>query len=377
MAKRDYYEVLGVARDADLAEIKKAFRRLARENHPDVNKDDPEATERFKEIGEAYAVLSDPEKRAQYDRYGHEAPVGLGLDWGQGMDFGLFGDLGSLFESFFRGPFRQSRPESRGPERGDDLRFDLEITLEEAAFGVEKELEVPRLQTCPSCFGQGTAPGTSPATCSACGGRGQVQRSQRTIFGYTMIQTVCHRCGGEGQVIKDPCAECRGAGRVRRTRQITVTIPPGVETGQRLRVAGEGDVGLRGGPEGDLYVFLHVRPHEHFQREGRHLACEVELSFPQAALGDTIEVPGLDGPKPLTIRPGTQNGDSYTLRGEGMPDVQTGIRGDLHVLVKVVTPTNLTAEQKELLYEFARAGGQKLKPPEPGWMNRIKQALGG
>jgi molecular chaperone DnaJ len=368
--KRDYYEVLGVSRDATAEEIKKAFRRQAREVHPDVNRDDPDAEAKFKELGEAYAVLSDPQKRAQYDRFGHTGG-GLDVDLG-GFDF--FGGLSDIFDVMF-GRERGPSPERHGPQRGQDLRYDLTLTLEEVAFGVEKEIEVPRLQTCSVCFGQGTAPGTAPETCPVCGGRGQVRHAQRTIFGYSTVVTTCHRCRGDGQIIRERCSECNGSGRMERDRSITVHIPPGVDHGQRVRVMGEGDAGMRGGPNGDLYVFINLQPHPTFRRQGRELTCEVEVSFPQAALGDTLAIPTLNGKKDLELPAGTQTGEVLMLRGEGMPDVRTGSRGDLHVTIRVVTPTHLNSEQKRLLYEFAQSCGQEVKPKEESFFGKIKSVI--
>ena len=366
--KRDYYKVLEVSQEATTEEIKKSFRRKARDVHPDVNREDPEAESKFKELGEAYAVLSDPEKRAQYDRFGHTR--NFEPSFGSG-DF--FGGLNDIFEVMFGGEGPSSNPQ--GPQRGQDLRYDLTLSLEEVVGEVERELEIPRLQTCSACFGQGSAPGTSPENCPGCEGAGQVRHAQRTIFGYSTVVTMCPRCQGEGQIIKERCSECQGSGRMERTRNITVRIPPGVDRGQRVRVAGEGDAGLRGGPAGDLYVFINIPPHPQFQREGRELFCPASVSFPQAALGDTIPIPTLRGKKDLTLPPGTQHGQVFSLRGEGIPDVRSGIRGDLHVEVQVVTPTGLNNEQKRLLYEFAQSCGEDLELPEENFLGKIKSAF--
>ncbi|MDI9447159.1 MAG: molecular chaperone DnaJ, partial [Bacillota bacterium] len=281
MDKRDYYEVLGVSRNATSDEIKKAYRKLARKYHPDANPGDKDAEAKFKEISEAYVVLSDPEKRAGYDRFGHAGADGQGFGGFEG--FGDFGGLGDIFEMFFGGGGRTRR--RTGPERGQDIRTDMEISLEEAAFGLEREVKVPRVETCGTCGGSGAAAGSKPKTCLACAGTGQVQFTQSTPFGRIVQSRTCDRCRGTGQVIEKPCPTCRGAGSVRKTRSIKVKVPPGVDNGSRLRLAGEGEAGTRGGPPGDLYVYIHVKQHKLFRREGDDLICEIPLSFVQAALG--------------------------------------------------------------------------------------------
>lgn len=379
MAKRDYYEVLGVSRDADEQEIKKAYRRLARQYHPDVNKDDPDAEAKFKEISEAYQVLSNPQTRAQYDRFGHaafEGPAGGGGAGagGGGFDpFGGFADLGfeDIFDAFFGGGGRRR---ARGPVRGADLRYDLELDFEEAAFGIETEISVPRVEVCPHCHGNKAEPGTPIRTCPECGGTGEVRRVQQTPLGRLVNVHTCPRCRGEGQTVETACRECRGAGVVRRTRRIRVKVPAGIEDGQRIRLAGEGEAGERGGPPGDLYVFVTVRPHPFFRREGRDIHCEVPISFVQAALGDEIEVPTLEGTATLKIPEGTQTGTVFRMRGKGVPDVRGFGRGDQYVTVKVVTPTHLTDEQRDLLRRFARAGGEQPQG-ERGFFNRMRDAF--
>ncbi len=375
MAKRDYYEVLGVGRNASQEEIKKAFRKLARKYHPDMNKEDPSAEHKFKEVNEAYEVLSDPERRRRYDEFGHaqEGPTGPGGMGG--WDFGDFGSFDSIFDMFFGGGFRGARAPRPGPERGADLRYDLEISLEEAAFGLEREIDVVRLDLCGDCQGTGASPGTSPVTCPACGGRGQTSQVRATAFGRFTSITTCPRCGGEGKVLESPCQSCQGRGRVRKRRRIKVRIPAGVDSGMRVRVAGEGDSGIRGGPRGDLLVFIEVRRHDVFEREGKDIVCEVPISIWQAALGDEIEVPALDGRASLRIPEGTQTGAAFRLRGKGVADVRGGERGDQYVRVKVVTPTRLSEKEKELLRELARLRGPHRADDEPrGFFRKVRDA---
>jgi len=367
LAKRDYYEVLGVDRNASQDEIKKAFRKLARKYHPDMNKEDPSAEEKFKEINEAYEVLSDPEKRRRYDQFGHaaEGPAG-GPGGAGGWDFGDLGtSFDSIFDMFFGGGFGGARAPRTGPERGADLRYDLEISLEEAASGLDRDIEVVRLDTCSSCGGTGAKPGTSPVTCPVCGGRGQTTQVRTTAFGRFTSITTCPRCGGEGRVIESPCQTCQGRGRVRKRKKIRVRIPAGVDSGMRVRVAGEGEAGTRGGPPGDLFVFITVRPHEIFERRGNDIFCEVPISVWQAALGDEIEVPALGGRASVQVPEGTQTGTAFRLKGKGIPDVHGGPRGDQYVRVKVVTPTRLTDREKELIRELARLRGAHKTDDEP------------
>jgi molecular chaperone DnaJ len=378
LAKRDYYEVLGVDRNASQEEIKKAFRKLARKYHPDMNKEDPSAEEKFKEINEAYEVLSDPEKRRQYDQFGHAAD-GAGAGPGGGMGGWDFGDFGtsfdSIFDMFFGGGFGAQRAARPGPERGADLRYDLEISLEEAAFGLERDIEVVRLEACPTCGGTGAKPGTSPITCPVCGGRGQTAQVRTTAFGRFTSITTCPRCGGEGRVIDSPCSACQGRGRVRKRKKIRVKVPAGVDSGMRVRVAGEGEAGLRGGPPGDLFVFITVRPHEVFQRDGNDIVCEIPISIWQAALGDEVEVPALEGRATLRVPEGTQTGTAFRLRGKGIPDVRGGSRGDQYVRVRVVTPTRLTEKEKELIRELSKLRGGNRADDEPrGFFQKVRDA---
>ena len=359
--KQDYYETLGVPRGASVEEIKKAYRRLARQYHPDVNHQDREqAEEKIKGINEAYAVLSDPEKRQVYDQYGHR---GLnGRYGGPGLGFDIFSDMGGfgdIFDVFFGSGRTGSRRRSAG-QRGDDLRYDLEITLEEAATGFEKELRLSKLGLCESCDGSGIRPGSSMSECSYCHGTGQITQSQQTILGRMQSVVTCPSCRGEGQVITDPCFNCGGQGRLRTTSHISVEIPAGVETGSRVGLRAVGDAGLRGGPSGDLFVIIHVKPHKVFERRGNDIFCEIPISYVQAALGDTIEVPCLDGTEKLHIPEGTQTGTTFKLRGKGMPVVNSGARGDEHVVVRVTTPSKLTNEQKKLLLEFGKSCGVEL-----------------
>lgn len=350
--KRDYYEVLGVSRSATEDELKKAYRRLAKQYHPDANKEQG-AEARFIEINEAYEVLNDPQKRAAYDRFGH-AGVGNGAAGAGFSDFGSFSSINDLFETFFAGTAAGAQRRS-GTQRGADLRYELTITFEEAVFGCQKEIELPRWETCPTCRGNGAQPGTSTSRCSACQGTGEIRRVQQSIFGQFVNVTMCERCRGEGRVITTPCEKCRGQGRVRNNRRVVVNIPAGVDDGINVRVTGEGEVSARGGTPGNLYVVLTVKPHQFFKRQGNDILYELPISFTQAALGDEVEVPTVDGKTTLLKIPaGTQSSRSFRLKGMGVPVVHSSARGDEHVIVKVVTPSSLTAEQKRLLEEFAR-----------------------
>jgi molecular chaperone DnaJ len=359
--KRDYYEVLGVSRNATDEELKKAYRRLAKQYHPDTNKEQG-AEARFVEINEAYETLSDPQRRTIYDRYGHAGLNGAAGGMG-GMGFGDFAGFSSindLFETFFAGATGTQR--RAGPQRGADLRYELTITFEEAVFGCQKEIELPRWETCSTCRGSGAQPGTSTSRCSVCQGTGEIRRVQQSIFGQFVNVTMCERCRGEGRVITTPCEKCRGQGRVRNNRRVVVNIPAGVDDGINVRVTGEGEVSSRGGTPGNLYVILTVKPHPFFKRENNDIEYELPISFAQAALGDEVEVPLVDGKTTmLKIPPGTQSGRSFPLKGMGVPVVHSSARGDQHVIVKVVTPTNLNAEQKRLLEEFARLEREQME----------------
>ena len=345
--KQDYYEVLRVPRSASNEEIKKAFRKLALQYHPDRNRD-PGAEGKFKEINEAYQVLSDPEKRSSYDRYGSVATEG-GLP-----DFG-FGGLGDIFESFFGGfggtPF--GRTAQRAPQRGNSLQSQLTLSFEEAVFGCKKEIEIQRVEFCHLCHGIGSQPGTNPEACSECHGTGQVRRVEQSIFGRFTHVTTCSRCRGNGSIISNPCSQCHGGGKVRVKRKLMVDIPAGVDDGYQMRLDGEGDAGLYGGATGDLYVIFSVKPHKFFRRDGSDIFCEVPINFAQAALGDELDVPSLDGKLSLKIPSGTQSGKVFCLKGKGIPYVNGRGKGDLLVKVEVVTPQHLSGKQRRLLEELA------------------------
>ncbi len=377
MSKRDYYEVLGVSKDADPSEIKKAYRRLARKYHPDVNPGDKEAEQKFKEVKEAYEVLGDADKRARYDQFGHAGTDDNGFG-GFGGGAGDFSGFGDIFDMFFGGGFGGTQARRNGPRQGADLKTQVEITFEEAAFGVEKEILVSRLETCPECGGSGAEPGTHPDTCPVCKGSGQIRVGQKTPFGMFQTVKTCHNCHGEGKVIKTPCKECHGQGRVRRQRKIKVKVPAGVDTGSRLRVAAAGESGVNGGPPGDLYVFLRVKPHKHFTREGNDVIYEQPITFAQAALGCDLQVPTLDGKVSLKIPEGTQTGTSFRLKGKGFPRLQGYGRGDQHVKVRVITPAHLTDSQKELLRKFdGTCTKRNHQAREKGFFEKMKDAFMG
>lgn len=354
MIKRDYYEILDVPREADEEEVKKAYRKLAMKYHPDRNPGDKKAEEKFKEAAEAYEVLRNHEKRQIYDRYGHEGLAGVGFRGFNGFE-DIFSSFGDIFEDFF-GFGARSRRRDRA-RQGNSLRYDVELTLEEAFSGKEQEISFHKWQNCEACDGSGITPGTKPQVCASCRGRGQVVRSQ----GFFQISTTCPTCQGQGRVITDPCEECRGSGRTKAERKITVKIPAGVSTGSQLRLQGEGEPGERGGPPGDLFVVIRVKEHEFFTREGEHLLCEVPVSFVQAALGDTITIPvlGEEGWKDLDIPPGTQPNDILSLPGCGMPGLQRHRRGDLFVKVTIKIPKKLNQRQREILEEFAKTTDSK------------------
>jgi len=369
--KRDYYEVLGVKRDSGLDQIKKAYRRLAVQYHPDKNPGDKGAEEKFKEASEAYSVLSDPEKRVRYDRYGHE---GVGAAPFTGFDSESFADFSDILSGIFNlgDLFGGGRRRGRGGRSGADLRTDLEIEFKEAMFGAEAHLQVPRLERCERCRGLGAEKPGDIRDCQACRGRGQVIFQQ----GFFRVARTCGQCGGRGQVLAHPCPECRGRGRVQRERTLSVRIPPGVDTGTRLRLQGEGEAGEGGGPPGDLYVVLGVRPHPFFRRDGSDLHCEIPVSISQAALGVEVQVPTLRDPERLRVPEGTQTGSIFRLRGQGVPDVDGRGAGDLYVTVVVRTPTRLNKKQRELLHKLAEAGQEELHSPDKTVFDKVKDLFG-
>lgn len=364
--KVDFYETLGVSKGADDKELKSAFRKLAMQFHPDRNPDDASAEQRFKEINEAYECLKDPQKRAAYDRFGHAAFEAGGMGGGQGFGPGGFADI---FEDIFGDMMGRRGRSSGGRERGADLRYNMEITLEEAFTGKTAQIHVPTSVTCDECSGSGARPGTQPVTCSMCSGTGRVRASQ----GFFSIERTCPQCQGRGQTIQDPCPKCSGQGRITEERSLSVNIPAGIEDGTRIRLAGEGEAGLRGGPSGDLYIFLSTRPHELFQRDGADLFCKVPISMTSAALGGSFEVATLDGTQTrVKVPEGTQNGKQFRLRGKGMPVLRQPTVGDLYIQVSIETPQNLTRRQRELLEEFERISSSENNPQSTGFFSKMK-----
>ncbi|HZU10064.1 MAG TPA: molecular chaperone DnaJ [Pseudacidobacterium sp.] len=369
VTKADYYEILGVSRDASEQELKAAYRKLAMKYHPDRNPGNKEAEEKFKECSEAYQVLTDPQKRAAYDRYGHAGVSGVGAS--NGDPFAGMPDLGDIFGDFFGEVFNMGGGARRGSraQRGRDVRVDHAIEFEDAVFGKEVQVTLRRMEACETCHGTGTASGRGPSTCPQCQGRGQVRFQQ----GFFSIARTCSACGGTGTVISDPCRTCRGDGRVERQRTIQVTIPAGVEEGTRIRYQGEGDAGRQGGPSGDLYIVLSVKPHAFFERDGNDLHCVVPISFPQAALGDEITIPTLEGDTVLKIPEGTQSGKEFRIRGKGVPYLNEHGRGDLVVQVVVQTPKKLTKVQKELLRQLSESLAIENKPTSRSLFSKVKE----
>ncbi|MBS5047001.1 MAG: molecular chaperone DnaJ [Firmicutes bacterium] len=360
--KRDYYEVLGVSKNASEDEIKRAYKKLARKYHPDMNPGDKEAEEKFKEVNEANEVLSNPEKKAKYDQFGF-AGVDPNYGAGQGGYGGAggfdFGDLGDIFGSFFGGGFGGGgRRNPNAPQRGESIRASLSVDFTEAAFGCEKSITIDRSEQCPTCKGKGCAPGTTPEVCTQCHGTGTVTQAQRTPFGMMQSQTVCPKCRGKGQIIHQPCPDCRGAGAVRKRRTIQVNIPAGIDNGQTISLRGQGHSGKNGGPAGDLLITVMVRPHEIFRRDGTAVFCEAPITFTQAVLGGTLEIPTIDGKVKYDIPEGTQTGTVFRLRGKGIPVLNGRGRGDQYVTVNIETPRNLNREQKEALKKFSESLGE-------------------
>ena len=363
--KRDYYDILGVGKSADATEIKKAYRKLAMKYHPDKNPGDKEAEEKFKEINEAYEVLSDETKRKNYDQFGHEGVNGQGFGGAGGFGgqgFGGFDDIfGDIFGDMFGGGFGGgSRPRRRGPERGADIKQRINISFEEAAFGKKVQVKINRSEECDQCHGSGAKPGTSKKTCPTCHGSGQVQSVQRTPFGNIASMRTCSTCNGEGEVIDSPCSKCHGKGSIRKTKTIEVDIPAGIDEGQMIKLGGQGELGTRGGPRGDLYIEVNVKPHQLFTREGYDVYLEMPITFAQATLGERIQVPTLDGKVEYEIPEGTQTGTVFRLKGKGIPKLRSNVRGDQYVKVTVEIPKKLNEKQKELVREFARECGQEV-----------------
>jgi len=374
LSKRDYYDVLGVDKGASKEEIKKAYRKLARKYHPDVNKE-ADAADKFKEAKEAYEVLGDENKRAQYDQFGHAGPQsqGFGGFGGGAQDFGGFGDI---FDMFFGGGGRTRDPNA--PQQGADLQYTMVLDFEEAIFGKKTDIKIPKEETCDTCHGSGAKPGTSAKTCSHCHGSGQLNQEQNTPFGRVVNRRACHHCGGTGKIIPEKCNTCGGSGTIKKNKTIHIKIPAGIDEGQQIRVAGKGEPGKNGGPAGDLFVVVQIRPHDFFVREGDHIFCELPLTFTQAALGDEVEVPTVHGKVKLKIPAGTQTGKTFRLKGKGSPNVRGRGHGDQHIKVKVVTPTKLTEKQKELLREFNDIGGnESIEEQDENIFQKFKKAFKG
>ncbi|HEY2421881.1 MAG TPA: molecular chaperone DnaJ [Neobacillus sp.] len=377
MSKRDYYEVLGVSKSASKDEIKKAYRKLSKQYHPDINKE-ADANDKFKEIAEAYEVLSDDQKKAQYDQFGHTDP---NQGFGGGGDFGGgFGGFEDIFNTFFGGGGGggSRRRDPNAPRQGADLQYTMTVSFEEAAFGKETDIEIPREETCHTCSGSGAKPGTKPETCKHCNGSGQLNVEQNTPFGRIVNRRTCQYCNGTGKEIKNKCATCGGSGKVKKRKKIHVKIPAGIDDGQQLRMTGQGEAGTNGGPAGDLYVVFHVREHEFFERDGDDVYCEMPITFVQASLGDEIEVPTLHGKVKLKVPAGTQTGTKFRLKGKGIPNVRGYGIGDQHVLVQIITPTKLTDKQKQLLRDFAEiSGSAPIGEHEEGFFSKVKRAFTG
>jgi molecular chaperone DnaJ len=376
MPKRDYYDILGLSRGASEQDIKSAFRRLAKDCHPDRNAGDKAAEQKFKELGEAYEALRDPQKRAAYDQFGHAAFDGHGGRGAHGFGPDFASSMSDIFDDLF-GEFmggRRGRGQRTGRERGADLRYNMEISLPEAFAGKTAQIRVPTSVTCEACTGTGAKAGTQPSTCPTCAGAGKVRASQ----GFFTIERTCHSCQGRGEIINDPCSSCSGSGRVMRERTLSVNIPAGVEDGTRIRLAGEGEAGMRGGPAGDLYIFLSIKPHEFFQRDGADIFCRVPISMTTAALSGHIDVPTVDGGKTrVKVPEGTETGKQFRLKGKGMPVLRSKVTGDMYIQVEVETPKNLTARQRELLESFERESHGETSPHSAGFFTRVKEFFEG
>ena len=380
MAKRDFYDTLGVERNASEKEIKSAFRKLAMKYHPDKNQGDSESEAKFKEINEAYEALKDPQKRSAYDQFGHAA---FDMSGGGGQHPGGFGtefatSMSDIFDNLFGGEFGERGggrgQQSSGRQRGSDLRYNMEISLEDAFNSKTAQIKVPSHTACSKCSGSGAKPGTKPVTCQTCGGHGKVRASQ----GFFTIERTCHSCRGLGETIADPCADCSGTGRVNKERALSVNIPSGVEDGTRIRLASEGEAGMRGGPTGDLYIFLSLKPHEFFQRDGADLFCRVPIAMMTAALGGHVEVPTIDGGRTrVKIPEGTQSGKQFRLRGKGMPVLRSSQYGDMYIQSVIETPRNLTRKQREILKQFDESATETTHPESSGFFSRVKEFLGG
>ena len=371
--KRDYYEVLGVSRGASEDEIKKAYKKMARKYHPDLNPGDKTAEEKFKEVNEAYEVLSDADKKARYDQYGH---AGVDPNFGAGGFDGSFdfGDLGDIFGSFFGGGFgggRRTNPNA--PQRGESIRMSIAISFEEAAFGCEKAVTVERYETCDTCHGNGCAPGTSPEVCPDCHGTGTVHVRRQTPMGVFATSSPCPKCGGKGRIIHQPCKDCRGSGMVRKKKTIQASIPAGIDNGQTISIRGQGNAGKNGGPAGDLLITITVRPHELFRREGTSVLCEAPITFTQAVLGAELEIPTIDGKVKYTLPEGTQSGTTFRLKGKGIPSINGRGRGDQYVTVYIETPKNLNKEQKEALKKFAETMGESNYEEQKKFFKKFKK----
>lgn len=374
MNNTEYYDRLGVSKDASQDEIKRAYRKMSKKYHPDINKE-PGAEEKYKEVQEAYETLSDDQKRAAYDQYGPDGANGFGGQGGfGGFDGGAgFGGFEDIFSSFFGGGATRN---PNAPRQGDDLQYRVNLTFEEAVFGAEKEVHYNREATCKTCSGSGAKPGTSPVTCGRCHGQGIINVDTQTPLGMMRRQVTCDVCHGTGQEIKDPCPTCRGTGHEKQSHKVSVKIPAGVETGQQIRLAGQGEAGFNGGPYGDLFVIINVNPSDKFTRDGSTIYYTLNISFVQAALGDTVEVPTVHGNVEMTIPAGTQTGKTFRLKGKGAPRLRGGSQGDQHVTVKIVTPTKLNDAQKEALLAFAKASGdEKIAPQKKGFFDKVKDAL--